>query len=227
MTCRQAETLIGVLVLGVIDPEERPAVEAHLATCSRCSATVAELAVLPGLLHRVEAKDAVAGLPPAPPQLREKIIAAGREHLRTQQRRRRAYGLAAAAVVAMLLVGSALFATLRPGSTDEVGAGQPVQSVVENTDPTTGVGATVVLTPKPSGTRLDLTLTGVEPGEHCELVAVSADGTREVTSSWEASYEGEATVTGWTSLPKASITSFDVVTTDGEHLVSVAVQPSG
>jgi len=60
MDCQQARLSLGVLVLGVIDPEERPALEAHLTGCERCSAELAELAVLPGLLHRLDPVAAAA-----------------------------------------------------------------------------------------------------------------------------------------------------------------------
>ena len=40
-------------VLGALSHEDRLAYEEHLRTCARCSAAVAELAVLPGLLARL------------------------------------------------------------------------------------------------------------------------------------------------------------------------------
>ena len=223
LACRQVQPLLGVLVLGVIDPEERPEVEAHLATCPRCAALVADLAVLPGLMHRVDSGDAMVGLPQPSPELTERVLAAGRASVRADRtRRRRTYGLAAAAVVVLVLIGAGMFAAVRPQH-EPPPAASP--RTVQATDTTTGVEAAVLLTPKPSGTRLDLTLDGVAPGEHCSLVAVSTDGRREVTSTWEASYEGQATVTGWTSMAEASIASFDVVTDDGRQLVSVDVPP--
>jgi len=86
-----------------------------------------------------------------------------------------------------------------------------------------GIAATVVLTPVPSGTSLALTLSGVTPGEHCQLVAVSSDGTSDVASSWEATYDGEASVTGTTAFDVADITRLDITTPDGALLVSMPV----
>ena len=83
--------------------------------------------------------------------------------------------------------------------------------------------AKVALTPQATGTQLTLTLTGVAPGERCQLVAVDSAGNREVAATWVASYEGRATVTGTTSLPPQSISSLEVVRLDGSALVTVKV----
>jgi anti-sigma factor RsiW len=50
-----AQTLeIGVYVLGALSPVEREAFERHLAECAVCREEVADLAVLPGLLGRLD-----------------------------------------------------------------------------------------------------------------------------------------------------------------------------
>jgi anti-sigma factor RsiW len=45
---------VGAYVLGALVPAERDAFEKHLATCAICREEVAELAVLPGLLGRID-----------------------------------------------------------------------------------------------------------------------------------------------------------------------------
>ncbi len=45
----------GAYLLGSLSPAERTSYERHLATCTICRETVAELAVLPGLLGRLDA----------------------------------------------------------------------------------------------------------------------------------------------------------------------------
>ena len=47
----------GAYVLGALSPAERAAYERHLATCSFCREAVADIAVLPGLLGRLDAAD--------------------------------------------------------------------------------------------------------------------------------------------------------------------------
>ena len=47
----------GAYVLGALSPAERAQYERHLATCSFCREAVAEIAVLPGLLGRLDPSD--------------------------------------------------------------------------------------------------------------------------------------------------------------------------
>jgi len=222
MTCADAELLLGVLALGVIDPPERHIVEGHLATCGRCTAVFAELAVLPGLLHRLDLEEATTGLAPVPPEFTARVLSAGDELTRPHQRRRRASAWASVAAAVVLIVGVAVPIVLHRASTDTVVA-QAVPVVVSGSNPATSVSATVTLVPTATGSSLQLALSGVEPGEHCVLVAIDATGHREVASTWVASYEGAATVSGSTGLTQRSIQSLVVETTDGRTLVTLPV----
>jgi hypothetical protein len=222
--CHQAELLLGVLVLGVIDPGERPAVEAHLAGCPRCTATLAELAVLPGLLAQVDPEQAALGLPPLPVGFTDRVLAAGRtsaDRARAARRRWALVGVAAAAVVLLIVPAVFVLGLLRGSPTGTDTAAEP--TVVSTVDPATGVQAEVTLVPTPTGTELALALRGVVPGEHCRLVAIDRAGTREVAATWVASYEGQADITGATSLTRANIASLEVVRLDGRPLARMIV----
>jgi anti-sigma factor RsiW len=59
MKCAQTFE-IGVYVLGALAPAERDAFERHLGECASCREEVAELAVLPGLLGRLDLATATA-----------------------------------------------------------------------------------------------------------------------------------------------------------------------
>lgn len=50
----------GAYVLGALSPAERSAYERHLGTCSACREAVAEIAVLPGLLGRLDRATALS-----------------------------------------------------------------------------------------------------------------------------------------------------------------------
>lgn len=219
LDCRRARLSLGVLVLGVIDPEERPALETHLAGCERCAAELAELAVLPGLLHRVDPVQGTDGLPAPPPRFSDKIVTEARARARRGRRRLAAVGTAAAALVvaAALLVPGMVSDDPAPGSV----AGRAI--VVERTDPTTAVTARVSLDWQESGTRLTMVLGGVGPGERCRLVALDDAGEREVAAIWVATYKGRASVTGATSFSRRSITSLQVIRSDGVVLVTLPV----
>jgi hypothetical protein len=221
MDCHQARLSLGVLVLGVIDPDERQAVEAHLAGCGRCAAEMAELAVLPGLLHRVGSDVAASGLPPVPPSFQDRVLTAARV-ARARRRRRMVLGATAGAAVAAVLAAVLLLPGL--GGNDDgssPSAGRPV--VVESTDPQTDVHARVDLAAEDSGTELTLVLSGVAPGERCRLVAHNTDGSSETAASWVATYTGSASVTGTTSFPRETITSLQIIRGDGKVLVSMPV----
>jgi hypothetical protein len=230
------ELSLGVLVLGALEPAERPAIEAHIAACSRCKAILAELAPLPGLMHRLDPFEhgraassqssslqsslEVAALPSSQPpplpalpgELRERIVQAA--HQERVRRRRWAAGIAAAAVFVVLSLAAAASSGLwdRPAT------------VVSATDARTAVRADVRLMPDDTGSAVSLVLTGVTPAEHCRLVAIDAKGRRDVAAAWIATYEGRATVMGHTSFRLDQIIRLLVVTDTGATLVKVPIR---
>ena len=226
--CRDIELSLGVLVLGALEPAERPAVEAHLSACPRCTAILAELAPMPGLLHRLDPIEHAMPVPPArsappspplplgPVALRDRLVSAVRAE-RARRRRRWATALSAAAILVAVLLSVSLSGGWwgqHPGSR---------VTIASATDARSAVRADVRLMPDQTGTQLALQLTGVAPEEHCRLVAVDARGRQQVAAAWVATYEGRATVTGHTSLTPHQITRLLVVTDAGRMLVQVAI----
>ena len=211
VTCALAEESLGALVLGALDPGERDMVEAHVRDCPPCAGVLAELAPLPGLLHRVD----LAAQDAPPPEVLERAIAEARASgvvgLRRRPGRRSVALVVAAAAAAVVLVLSLAL------------SGRPTGVTLTATSPVTAVAARVVLTPTDSGTELALSLGGVAAGQHCRLVAVAKDGSREVAATWVANYEGEAVVTGTTSVSRGDLAGLEVRTPDGAILVRVPV----
>lgn len=222
MDCHHARLSLGVHVLGVIDPEDRPALEAHLAGCPRCAAEMAELAVLPGLLHRVNPQVAASDLPAAPAGFQDRVVSAARVARARRRRRLRTVSTAVAAAAAVLAAVLLLPGLVGDDNGSSPAAGRPI--VVERTDPGTAVHARVDLRAADGGTELTMVLGGVRPGERCRLVARDDDGNRETAATWVATYSGDASVTGTTSFPRDSITSLQVVRADGKLLVSLPVR---
>jgi hypothetical protein len=233
--CRETELSLGVLVLGALEPAERPAIEAHIAACPRCNAILAELAPLPGLMHRLDPFEhgpAAAAqssqsatqqsasrqssppppLPLVPLELRERLVRAARKE-RTR-RRRWVAGIAAAAVFVVLSLAAAASSGLW---------GDRQATVASATDARTAVRADVRLMPDATGSELALSLTGVAPAEHCKLVAIDTQGRRDVAAAWVATYDGRATVTGHSSFRPDQITRLLVVTDAGSTLVRVPI----
>ncbi len=220
--CDEAEISLGVLVLGALEPGEREEVEAHVATCPRCAAALADIAPLPGLLHRVKmsaSEMAGEGFTPAPEHVLETALARVRDERVVPVRRQTSANwqpvlAAAAAAIVAVAIGLAAWSQVHHA---------PQRVVAAASSPTSGISANVVLTPTGSGTALDVSLSGVRAGEHCELVAISHDGLREVTSTWVADYEGMASLTGSTGLSTADISQLEIVTTGGETLLTLDV----
>lgn len=127
-------TLAAAYALGALDPEERADFEAHLASCSSCSAEIAEFR---GVVESLADADAVA----PPTALRASVLDRLDDHEQVprrataatepvadapvvdlaERRRRRfsvASALAAAAAVAVLAIGAIVVSSLRGGGTN-------------------------------------------------------------------------------------------------------------
>jgi hypothetical protein len=68
-----------------------------------------------------------------------------------------------------------------------------------------------------------VTVSGLHEDEHCWLVAVADDGTRDSVGRWVATYAGDAQVTGSTSIPAAHLSRLILFGSNNEELVTVPV----
>ena len=91
----------GAYILGALEPAERAEYERHLAACPPCREAIAQLAVLPGLLGRLDPQTAQRSAT-APPTLLPRVLAAVRAQ-RAAARRRRLLTAVAGTVAAMAL----------------------------------------------------------------------------------------------------------------------------
>jgi predicted anti-sigma-YlaC factor YlaD len=92
----------GAYVLGALSPTERAEYERHLSTCASCRASVAALAVLPGLLGRLDAATVTTHPETAPRALLPRTLAVVANQRRAQRRRRRLLSVAAGVLVLVL-----------------------------------------------------------------------------------------------------------------------------
>lgn len=172
-------TDLGGYVLGVLEPEEVTAFEAHLAECPDCRRDLVELAAMPELLvnaapavdvpadlmaRTFAAIDAAAALPePAP-------VPAARRRRRTVELRK---AVAAAAAVVVLGAGAAVVReTARPGPA--------TAQVVELTAPGGGAARAVArVRATATGGFIEMDVTGLAPpppGSFFECWLVAAEG---------------------------------------------------
>lgn len=222
MTCDDARLALGSLVLGALADQEAAQVREHLRSCAACRADYDELADMPRLMGLVPIAEATHGPPVVPPALRDELVRTLAVE-RARQRRRRVARTAVGGV-GLAAIGAAIGFGVADGTTVEAPV-PPATQVLAATDSDTGVWGRVVLDGVAWGTRLDLELSGVTPGETCQLVAITADGVREVTSTWTvpavAPESGYLSVPGATGLTPDLIDTFEVVAGDGRTLLSL------
>ncbi len=187
----------GAYVLGSLTPTEREAHERHLATCSGCRDQVAELAVLPGLLGRLDsataeeigATGAVAAPPKAPDSLLPAVLWAAQRR-QAAQRRRDHWLTAAAGLVA------AIFAVIVSVGVDVVRDSRAQQVPMYAMHPVTSssvpVKAEVGLISTGQGTKIKIHCVYEGEPDHrswsFRLYVVPRAGQAEQVGSWTARY---------------------------------------
>lgn len=210
-------------VLGSLSSAERREYEAHLETCDRCRAAVADLSGMPALLAMldladVEALDAHPEPPPLRPEVRQQVLD------KVRWRRRRSRWLMSAAVglaAAVLAVG--VVVAIRPdlmglqtGTTTTTAQQLPMKKLVD-----TPFSATVALNEFAWGTRIDMACTygdwsGGEspPPANLGMVVVGRDGTHAQVATWLGMSGATALPSGNTPLPRSEIAAVQLVSAD-------------
>ncbi|MEV7626147.1 zf-HC2 domain-containing protein [Actinoplanes sp. NPDC089786] len=228
----------GAYVLGALSPAERAAYERHLSTCSFCREAVADIAVLPGLLGRLEPADFAKLLdpsltqpaPPPPSRASHLVTAAQRTRRREQKKTRvRVLSTALAAAVLALIVGiGAMF--VMGGTTSP--STNPQQSVAMRQMSTVADGvaltADIGLTKAPGGTKIDLKCVYNKNAPDLKpytvrLVAHGADDQEDQLGSWTASPGKEFTMSGNTYIGDGSLSRLELVRGDGKVLLAYDV----
>jgi hypothetical protein len=222
--CRSFRELLGVYVVGAIEPHERGELEAHLNRCYGCREELASLAVLPALLHRIpvpEAEqiassgygDGVVAEDPAPQVLSDLLADVG---ARRRSRRLRTVLAAAAAVLVALGGGAAVATTL----------GQPAAQVATSRFDVAQVrngkiAVTVRYDRSRWGTEMWVRVRGVPEWTDCKFWVTTADGHTALAGGWlvgpgsdELWYPTRAHVRA------ASVTSF-TLTSAGQVLANI------
>ncbi|RAG82332.1 hypothetical protein DN069_28275 [Streptacidiphilus pinicola] len=240
MTTCQESVQLGAYLLGALDPEERAALEAHLAGCAECQAELMAMAPLPGLLRRTpfeeleetaaaaqtltasheasqDASHAAAHTGPIPAAGQRAAGTPPRpSHRRPRRRVLLAAGVAlagaAAAVGAWVYVGGAQPTTPTAASPT---------TTVSAVDPGTHVTASAALTPENWGTQVQLKLGNLPLGVTCHLVVHARDGRTETAGTWGSGYSAATTVPASTSVGSSDIQSLAVVDGSGNVLVQL------
>ncbi|WFE50679.1 MULTISPECIES: zf-HC2 domain-containing protein [unclassified Micromonospora] len=225
----------GAYVLGALAPAERAAYERHLSGCASCRESVAEIAVLPGLLGRLDP----AGLeqilpPPAPPRVPALLDEARRRRRRQRSADRRRYALTTLAAAGLaLVVGVGTAAVLPRPVAPPPGAqstpGPQVSMVAMRPVAQAGpVHADIGLVGTKWGTRVTMRCgydarTSYGKAYPFRLVARGPNGATEQIGSWLAAPGDDLSFTGATRFTDAELTSVELQKADGTPLLTYAV----
>lgn len=208
-------------VLGALEPGERRDFEAHLATCERCRASVAELVSLPGLLTRAQPWFEEADAEVGPPSNLVSLVEAREARQRSKARRR--VGLMAVGAAAVLALGIGIPLAMTP-SVPEPDAVVAMEAVAD-----TPVTASLAFDSVAWGTNISMTCDypaaaypGTGGGTYT-LVVTSTSGATEQVGTWAAVPGKTIHLDAATSVPLDQIASVTMVDSTGAVLLEAPV----
>lgn len=217
--CREIRQLLGVYVVGAIDPAERALVDEHLGQCQLCRDELAGLAGLPAMLSRVPAADvewldaAITDLP-ALQEPSDELLASLLRKVSVRRRSRMWRSVAAVAAAAVIAAGGAA-ATMqltRP----------PDQSQTQSRDVATAtdgrVAAVVDYSPTARGTAMRVQVTGIRSGTKCQFWVVSKDGRASYAGTWtvvNSRYGGKTWYSASSAVAPGLIRAFQITSGGG------------
>jgi Putative zinc-finger len=210
-------------MLGALSSVERREYEAHLETCDRCRAAVADISGMPALLAMLDIDDVRAlekeqpEPPPLPPQVREQVL----DKVRWRRRRSRLLTSAAVGLAAALLAVGVVIA-IRPGIVGLQGGTSVTAQQLEMTKlAPTPFSATIAMSSYAWGTRIDMACTygewsggGGSPPSNLGMVVVGRDGSHSQIATWLGLSGATALPSGNTPKPVGEIAAVQLVSAD-------------
>ncbi|MBX7269472.1 zf-HC2 domain-containing protein [Micromonospora sp. Llam7] len=220
----------GAYVLGALSPTDRAAYERHLVDCPACQQSVSEIAVLPGLLGRLDPASLEQFLPPPEnPRVPELLSAVRDRRRRERQANRLRYAVTGLAAAAIALVVGFGVATMLPGQ----GTTAPVAQVrMVEMQPVAGsvpVHAEIGLAGTNWGTEVTMHCgyderAGYGKANTFRLVAHAGDGSKEQIGSWLAAPGDDLRITGATRFTNAELVRLELILADGTAVLAYDVR---
>jgi len=217
----------GAYVLGALSPAQRQTYEQHLSTCAECRAEVGDLAVLPGLLGRLDAAEVRLDDDDVtvPPAVLTKVV--GRVRRRRRNQRWVAIGGALAAACLALVVGLTVPTHGTPSPNQAVASSSAVVlHAMKPVGNTNNVRASLGIESFAGGTRFNGTCTYAwsrsnYPGPlNFQLYVYPKKGSPVAVSSWSAMPGDTVQITGQTWWPKNDLSKVELVGPSGPLLWS-------
>jgi Putative zinc-finger len=222
--CREIRQLLGVYVVGAIDPAERVLVDEHLGECPECRDELAGLAGLPAMLSRVPAADVErlsfepSGLPEMtepPAELLNSLL----RKVAAKRRTRLWRGAVAIAASVAIAAGAATAITELAGSQQPMAA----RDVATGVNAQTHVTAVVDYAPTPwASTALRVQVSGIKPGTVCQFWVIGQNGRSYKAGSWtvRAPYGQKPWYSVSSPVQASSVHSFEIKSA-GQVLVTI------
>jgi anti-sigma factor RsiW len=189
---------IGAYVVGALGPVEAARVKRHLRGCAACRADYQDLLPVRDWLGRMNPAD---GMPAHQPP--------GRPPPGPVRPMRRRWLTATGAFIAAIAI--AVTAVISP---------HPAPAGYRAFDPATGVHGQASVHATPTGTQIDLTVTGLRAGQPCILVTMSRAGAA-VAGTWTAGNDGTAEITGASAIPVNQLTALHIEAPSHQLLLSI------
>jgi anti-sigma factor RsiW len=230
MTKEHDRELLGAYALGVLDPDEKRAIDQHVASCADCRHDLDELVEMKESLGEVPPEAFLDGPPEGGDLLLQRTLRAVRQDRSRVNRQR--LGLIAAGIVALATVAAGAGVLVGRGTQSTVVSPPPATTapagtrVVAATDAGTGAKINATVTPAAGWVRVHADVSGIKAGKRCQLIVVARNGTPVVAGSWLVSPKGESDGTkldGAAIVAPTDVAAVEVVTFDGEKLVSAPV----
>lgn len=221
----------GAYVIGALAPADRAAYERHLAGCADCRQAVAEVAVLPGLLGRLDPTGLEQFLPsPAETNRVPALLDAASERRRRERsatRRRYALTTLVAAALALLAgFGTAALLPREPVVPPDPGLRMVAMQPVAGTAP---VHAEVALTGTRWGTEVTMRCGYDANADYRKaytfrLVAHGPNGATEQIGSWLAAPGDDLRISGATRFTNAELIRLDLLRSDNTPVLTYTVR---
>ncbi len=184
-TCREMRQLLGVYVVGAIDPAERALVDEHIAECQSCRDELAGLAGLPAMLSRVPAADVEQLSPPVlqlpdAVQSPDEVLDSLLRKVSAKRKNRMWRGVAAVAAAAVIAAGGAVAVSqlTAPATSGTAALHAWAANRADH------VSAVVDYAPVRWGTAMRVQVRGIKPGTVCQFWVVGKNGTSDYAGAW-------------------------------------------